>query len=185
MAETVPVIDPSATFVLSGFREAADCLRIRAAMDRGVASPAEIYADGFVVDEGTRRAFDVDVAGDIVDEVHRAIEAARPQVAAYFGLPLSHNEGPGFLRYTRGGFYRLHRDVVPGGGDAFPRRIAVVVFLTSRGEDCEGGSLRLYHPGPLDVVPRAGTLVAFRADIPHEVLPVTAGVRDAIVDWYY
>jgi predicted 2-oxoglutarate/Fe(II)-dependent dioxygenase YbiX len=27
--------------------------------------------------------------------------------------------------------------------------------------------------------------VAFPADVPHEVLPVTAGVRDVVVDWFY
>jgi predicted 2-oxoglutarate/Fe(II)-dependent dioxygenase YbiX len=66
------------------------------------------------------------------------------------------------------------------------------VFLTTAGVDCEGGSLRLYAgshgPAPsaaLDIAPRAGMLVAFPSDIPHEVLPVTAGVRDAIVDWFY
>jgi predicted 2-oxoglutarate/Fe(II)-dependent dioxygenase YbiX len=45
--------------------------------------------------------------------------------------------------------------------------------------------LRLYTPDAVDVVPRAGTLVAFPSDTPHEVLPVTGGVRDAIVDWFY
>jgi predicted 2-oxoglutarate/Fe(II)-dependent dioxygenase YbiX len=55
-----------------------------------------------------------------------------------------------------------------------------------------GGALRLYglaDPGdpavPFDIVPAAGTLVAFPSDVLHEVLPVTAGVRDAIVDWFY
>jgi predicted 2-oxoglutarate/Fe(II)-dependent dioxygenase YbiX len=38
---------------------------------------------------------------------------------------------------------------------------------------------------PLDVVPVAGTLVAFPSHVLHEVLPVTAGIRDAIVDWFY
>ncbi|TMG81164.1 MAG: 2OG-Fe(II) oxygenase, partial [Betaproteobacteria bacterium] len=60
-----------------------------------------------------------------------------------------------------------------------------VVFLTSAGGGCEGGSLRLYTPDALDIAPRAGMLVAFPSDIPHEVLPVTAGVRDAVVDWFY
>ena len=170
--------------VLSGFLAAADCHRIRAAMDRGGASPAEIYADGFVVDEETRRAFEVDVAEDIIDEVERAIDAVRPQVAQFFGVALSHDEGPGFLRYPRGGFYRAHRDVVPGS-DELARRISIVVFLTSAGEGCEGGSLRLYSGEQVDIPPRAGMLVAFPSDVPHEVLPVTAGTRDAVVDWFY
>ena len=154
-------------------------------MDRGAASPAEIYADGFRVDEATRRAFDVDVDEVVIDDVQRTIEAARPHVAEFFGIPLSRDEGPGFLRYTRGGFYRVHRDVAPDVDEDFPRRISVVVFLTTAGEECEGGSLRLYSPDAVDIAPRAGMLVAFPADTPHEVLPVTGGVRDAIVDWFY
>ena len=57
---------------------------------------------------------------------------------------------------------------------------------------CEGGSLRLYgvvdpaqETVPLDLSPVAGTLIAFRSYVLHEVLPVTGGVRDAIVDWFY
>ena len=54
---------------------------------------------------------------------------------------------------------------------------------------CEGGALRLYGGDqfdvPVDIAPEAGMLVAFRSTVLHEVLPVTAGVRDVIVDWFY
>jgi len=172
-------------FVRPEFWDAAECQRIRAAMDRAPRSPAEIYADGFRVDEAARRAFDVDVGDALIEEVERAIDAARPQVAAFFNVTLSGAEGPGFLRYAPGGFYGAHRDVAPEWEEQFPRRISVVVFLTTAGGECEGGSLRLYCPDAVDIAPRAGMLVAFPSDTPHEVLPVTAGVRDAIVDWFY
>jgi predicted 2-oxoglutarate/Fe(II)-dependent dioxygenase YbiX len=45
--------------------------------------------------------------------------------------------------------------------------------------------LRLYEPESRDIVPRAGTLVAFPSDVPHEVLHVTSGLRDAVVDWFF
>jgi len=154
-------------------------------MDRARQSPAEIYAGGFRVDETARRAFDVDVEEALVDEVQRAIELARAEVAQFFDITLSGAEGPGFLRYAPGGFYRVHVDVAPECEEQFPRRISVVVFLTTAGAECEGGSLRLYTPEAVDIVPRAGTFVAFPSETPHEVLPVTAGVRDAIVDWFY
>jgi len=172
-------------FVRPEFWGPEDCRRLRAAMDRAPASPAEVYADGFHVDESARRAFDVEVEEALVLEVQRAIDTARAEVARFFDIPLTADEGPGFLRYTCGGFYREHRDVAPEGDDDFPRRISLVVFLTTAGEECEGGSLRLHCPDAVDIAPRAGTLVAFPSDMPHEVLPVTAGVRDAIVDWFY
>jgi SM-20-related protein len=171
-------------FVLREFWKPAACSRVRTAMDRSHGTAAEIYSDGYRVDENARRAFDVDVDPDTVEEVQRDIDAVRLQVAQFFGITLSGEEGPGFLRYEYGGFYRLHCDIAAGLDDSFPRRISIVVFLTSAG--CgEGGSLRLYTPEALDIAPRAGMLVAFRSDIPHEVLPVTAGVRDTIVDWFY
>jgi predicted 2-oxoglutarate/Fe(II)-dependent dioxygenase YbiX len=36
----------------------------------------------------------------------------------------------------------------------------------------------------IDIVPRRGLLVAFPADTVHEVLPVTGGHRDTVVDWF-
>ena len=155
-------------------------------MNAGAAVPAEIvHAEGYRVDEGTRRAFDVEIATDVEHEVRRAIDAIRPEVALFFGVALSGDEGPGFLRYLAGGFYRRHLDVSAEWDEQFPRRISVVVFLTSAGEQCEGGALRMFLPEVFDVAPRAGTLVAFPSEVPHEVLPVTAGVRDVVVDWFY
>jgi predicted 2-oxoglutarate/Fe(II)-dependent dioxygenase YbiX len=183
--------------ILPDFLGIAECVRVRTAMDGGCLSCAEIYADGYRVDEGIRRTFDVDVDDEIVAVAQRAIDAVRPRVAGFFDVPLVGEEGPGFLRYAPGGFYRTHRDVAPGLDAAFPRRISVVLFLTTAGSDavpgrCEGGSLRVYdevedrgESGPLDIAPAAGTLVAFPSTLLHEVLPVTAGVRDVIVDWFY
>ena len=166
-------------------------------MDCGHAATAEIYRDGFVVDEQVRKTYDVEVAPAIVCEVERSLAAARPGIARFFGRALTGAEGPGFLRYPLGGLYRAHRDRLGDSGHGFPRLISVVLFLSTAtagtGDGCcGGGALRLYgaaDPGndavPLDIAPVAGTLVAFPSDLLHEVLPVTAGVRDAIVDWFY
>jgi predicted 2-oxoglutarate/Fe(II)-dependent dioxygenase YbiX len=171
-------------FVVSDFCSHDACVHIRTEMDRGVVSRAQIYADGYRVEEGVRRAFEVDVDESVVDEVQRALDSIRAQVAQFFDMPLSGEEGPGFVRYACGGFYRVHRDAAPGH-EEFPRRISVIVFLTTAGVEFEGGALRLHGRRMHDITPRAGTLVAFRSEVPHEVLSVTAGVRDAIVDWFY
>jgi predicted 2-oxoglutarate/Fe(II)-dependent dioxygenase YbiX len=164
----------------------SDCARIRAAIDSGAASPAEVYdADTYRVDEDARRAFEIEVGEDIINEVQGVFGRVRPQVAQFFGVALSGDEGPGFLRYRPGGFYGRHVDASPEWDEHFPRRISLVLFLTSVGGQCEGGSLRFYLPDTFDVAPRAGTLVAFPADVPHEVLPVTGGVRDVVVDWFF
>lgn len=183
-------------FVRAGFWDGDACARIRQAIDRGQLSPAEIYAGGYRVDEQARRTFEADVDPGVVREVEAALAGVRSTLSRFFGLPLVGSEGPGFLRYPPGGFYGAHRDCLPDAAEPFPRRISVVVFLTDAGagspHGCEGGSLRLYGPacddgaGPaLEIAPVAGTLVAFPSTWLHEVLPVTAGIRDAIVDWFY
>jgi predicted 2-oxoglutarate/Fe(II)-dependent dioxygenase YbiX len=69
--------------------------------------------------------------------------------------------------------------------------VALVVFLnTSRDSGLEGefsgGVLRLFLPQQdLDVSPEAGLLIAFPADVLHEVTEVRGGTRDTIVDWFY
>jgi len=128
---------------------------------------------------------EVDVDSTTAEEVQRSIASVCALVARFFDISLSRDEGPGFLRYFAGGFYRRHCDVLSDGDEEFPRRISVVMFLTTAGEQCEGGSLRIYQPEAFDIAPKAGTLVAFPSDVPHEVLPVTAGVRDVVVDWLY
>lgn len=173
------------------------CCRIRAAMDAGATTAAEVYVEGYVVDERVRRARDVSVDSDIVSLAERLIDAIRPDVSGFFGVALEASEGPGFLTYCTGDFYRAHRDVGGGPGDDFPRRVSVVLFLTDAGPGsdagrCQGGALRLHgvssdaRPGePLDIAPEVGMLVAFPSDLLHEVLPVTGGVRDVVVDWFF
>ena len=154
-------------------------------MERGESTPAEVHANGFVVDRHVRRTLEVDVDATTAEEVERSIASVCESVSRFFEIPLSGEEGPGFLRYLTGGFYRRHCDVLSDAGEDFPRRISVVMFLSSAGEQCEGGDLRIFQPEPIDIAPQAGMLVAFPADMPHEVRTVTAGVRDVIVDWFF
>lgn len=184
-------------FVKPGFFDKARCATVRAAMDRGRAEAAEIYVSGYVVDERVRRTSDVTVDPGTVRLVEDAFEDVRAEVSAFFGVILSAAEGPGFLRYLPGGFYRRHRDRLDEPAQEFSRRVSLVLFLTDadRGAGdgrCEGGALRLYAAAdpaqetvPFDISPAAGTLVAFQSHVLHEVMPVTDGVRDAIVDWFY
>ena len=164
--------------------DASACTRIRDAMDRGASEPAEILDDGITLDHRVRHASSIDVAQGTLDFVHTSLDAQRETVAAFFGITLTAREGAGLLRYEAGGFYRSHRD--RGPVEAWPgaalRRISVVVFLN---DSFTGGVLRLLDDPPEEIVPRQGQLIAFPADMLHEVTPVTAGVRDVIVDWFY
>ena len=178
-----------------GFWTPEACARIRRAMDRGRMEAAEVYEEGFAV-SAARRSFDVDVDQTTLAWIDRALLPARALAGDFFSLDLRASEGAGLLRYPPGGFYGPHRDVLPRAAGDWQRHISLVIFLNSSGNEAGdggsfgGGELRLYRDVPdheqnlLVIVPRCGTLVAFPARCLHEVLPVTRGTRDAVVDWF-
>jgi len=169
-------------------------------MDRGTAEPAEVLGDGVVLDRAARRACSIEVDPSAIAAVETKLDAVRSDVAAHYGLPLDTREGPGFLRYAEGGFYRRHCD--RAAESAWPgasrRQVSLVVFLNSsrsaspKGE-FSGGELVIFQEEadgrqagePIRIVPRQGCLVAFHAAMAHEVRPVAHGARDVIVDWFY
>jgi predicted 2-oxoglutarate/Fe(II)-dependent dioxygenase YbiX len=181
-------------YVHPGFIEPWFCVRIREAMDAGVSEHAEVLDTSFDRREQTRRAASIDPDAALVSDVEARLERVRPLVSRFFGVPLAEREGVGFLRYPSGGFYRPHRDraAAPSWPDAARRAVALVTFLNdSRGTavdsgQFEGGTLRLFfEDGPVNVAPQQGLLVAFDADVLHEVTIVRGGVRDTLVDWFY
>jgi SM-20-related protein len=84
--------------------------------------------------------------------------------------------------YPPGARYARHVDQ-PRGGRA--RVVSVVLYLNPGWPAADGGALRLYPPraAPIDVLPEAGTLAAFRSEaLPHEVLPACRE-RLALTGW--
>lgn len=82
--------------------------------------------------------------------------------------------GAGMHMLREGGYLKRHRD-----GEVHPltgwyRRWNAILFLG----DCEGGELVVEGHEPVE--PRMGRLVTFDSQIPHEVLPVTAGERKSL-----
>ncbi len=181
------------------FLDAATCRRVRAAMDRGTAEPAEVLDPDVALDREARRASSIEVDPATLAAIEATLDAARDAVGAYYRLPLVSREGAGFLRYGPGGFYRRHRDraIDAAWPGASQRLIALVVFLnSSRSESREGefsgGDLLIFPESPdvagrepITVTPCEGSLVAFHAATLHEVRPVAGGMRDVVVDWYY
>lgn len=161
-------------------------------MDQSPTHQAEIWDGDYQVDLDVRRTIDVDVDAEAIAVAAATFDGVRREIEHHFGIRLRGREGPGFLRYLPGGFYRRHRDTLDEADGVWTRRISAVLFLTtavSSAADghCVGGALRLFDErgAALDIQPVAGLLVAFPADIPHEVLPVVAGTRDVVVDWFY
>jgi predicted 2-oxoglutarate/Fe(II)-dependent dioxygenase YbiX len=169
------------------FLSGAECDLVRAALDRGKREAAEVLGEQFVLDTAHRQASYVTVDRRTRSTIERRLEDVRAALEADLHRRLGPREGVGFLRYTSGGFFAPHRDCgdVPAWPGAARRAVSIVVFLNSAGRDFDGGTLRLMTDDPIEVVPAAGTLVAFPSACLHEVRPVTRGIRDVIVDWFY
>jgi len=100
-----------------------------------------------------------------------------------------------YAYYPKGGFYRRHRDAIPGSASML-RKFSLLLYLNKDWNEEDGGRLRMHmdsggdflgqgeDPNFRDVDPLGGTLVLFESDkLPHEVLD-TQKERMAIVGWY-
>lgn len=100
-----------------------------------------------------------------------------------------------YAYYPRGGFYRRHRDAIPGSASVL-RTYSLLLYLNKDWTPKDGGGLLLHldsggdelpdgeEPNFVKVEPKGGTLVLFKSErIPHEVLDTNAE-RLAVVGWY-
>jgi predicted 2-oxoglutarate/Fe(II)-dependent dioxygenase YbiX len=146
-----------------------------------------------VADE-VRRAWEVDLPDDLHDLLTGRIDSLRPDLETFFGVTLEPCDAVAAVRYPPGAFYRTHRDAgrSPDVLGLHRRAVSIVVFANTGAPHPEaqftGGCLRLHElagaPDRVcDIVPLAGTLVAFRSTQLHEVMPVHAGIRVSVVTW--
>ena len=187
-------------YLLKSFLDAEACREIVAEMRRAPVSPATVYGRGESgsVDERVRKVTRLAPARETVERVRRRLLECRGGVGEHFGIGLGGCEEPQFLRYRVGDFFVAHQDGNTGmlrSEREQWRKVSVVVFLNRQSEVPEAGA---YGGGSLvfsdwrggrgrrefRLAGEAGTLVAFRAETTHEVIPVTHGERYSIVSWY-
>ena len=160
-------------------------------MDRGTVEAAEVLEGGVRHHPQVRNASLVEPDEQVISRIEARLETCRGPVGAFLHLVLGEREGPGFIRYPEGGYYKPHIDcgADPHWPDASRRGASIVIFLNSAGHadaEFDGGSLRIFPSDEaIEVIPEAGLLVAFPSDVLHEVTPVRGGTRDTIVDWFY
>ncbi|MGV3522821.1 MAG: 2OG-Fe(II) oxygenase [Candidatus Sericytochromatia bacterium] len=109
----------------------------------------------------------------------RLIQHIREVNQTYYGFELVTLTNLQVLEYENTGFYQTHVDI--GTGETSRRKLSLVLFLTPP-EEYEGGQLVL-KPRFEPILPQQGSLVIFPSYIPHEVRPVTKGVRHSLVTW--
>jgi predicted 2-oxoglutarate/Fe(II)-dependent dioxygenase YbiX len=171
-------------------------------------APATIGSPrGTTLDPSIRRAWETVLPAEVHEHLAARLDSLRPDLESTFAIRLGIGEGWSALRYPPGAFYRPHRDrgaasgpAAAGGSDrgdrdvSLHRAVSVVVFVNGPGDAAapfDGGALRFYgllddpraRDLGLDLIPEAGTLVAFDAALLHEVTAVTAGERYSLVTW--
>lgn len=131
------------------------------------------------------------------DQLYQILSNVRVELATAFGTNLDANlDELLYAYYPQGGFYRRHRDAIPGSASIL-RSYSLLLYLNEGvWNESQGGQLRLHmdsggdflpegeEPTFVDILPQGGTLVLLQSDlIPHEVLD-TKSERIAVVGWY-
>lgn len=102
--------------------------------------------------------------------------------ANWFGFDLVEIEDLQFSKYYVGGFYDKHVDHYPETYGN-PRKLSFVVQLSDP-ETYEGGSTLLWTSKTSQkIMKKKGSVTFFPSYLLHEVEPVTAGTRLALVGW--
>lgn len=187
-------------YMVRSFFNAETCGKLITEMRGCPAAPAIVYGLGESgsVDERVRKASRLLPSRETVEQVARRLSECRGAVGDHFGISLGGCEEPQFLRYHVGDFFVAHQDGNTGlllSDREQSRRVSVVILLNRQSETPEpdaycGGSLVFSNwrarPGHREfrLSGEAGTLVAFRSETTHEVIPVTHGERYSIVSWY-
>lgn len=184
-------------FLARNFFDAQTCEWILTEMRSAHSSPATVYSDAATgsINDRVRKATRITPAPEMAEFIKRRLLEGKQAIEEYFQVSLSECEDPQFLRYDVGDFFVAHQDGNTGllrFDRERIRRISAVIFLSNQSEvpesgDYCGGSLILYGLGAnrdIHLRGEVGTLIAFRPETTHEVIPVTHGERYSIVCWY-
>jgi predicted 2-oxoglutarate/Fe(II)-dependent dioxygenase YbiX len=109
--------------------------------------------------------------------IRRKVIARSLDFIATFGQRFLTTSRMQFVRYTVGGFYRVHRDFDPS---ATRRRLYTILCYLN--DDFEGGHTTFPKAG-LSVAPSAGKTLVFDSSLLHGADAVIAGQKLVVVTW--
>lgn len=173
-----------------------------AELEASTGPPAKFYyvGAGWQLDESVRRARWLEPSPGTRTRLDDRLRALRPRVEDHFQVALEAFEEPQFLRYSAGDYMRFHVDTDANAeGELGQRKVSVIIVFNEQDAgpspgSYAGGALVFGIPvgdrgGPgrmmrLPFPVRAGLLVAFPSRVPHEVQPVSRGVRYSAVTWF-
>jgi len=198
--EISQLIDKYDLLLTHNFLNAVTCRQLIQEAQAFGSHSATVYGqnDSGHVNDRVRKATRLIMPPATTEFVNDRLMEHKKTVEDRFSISLNSCEEPQFLRYDVGDFFVAHQDGNTGllqlKSDR-ERRISVVIFLNQQSaephpDSYSGGSLKFtdYRAQPdyreFCLPSEAGTLVAFRSELTHEVTPVTHGKRYSIVSWY-
>lgn len=183
-------------FEINDFLDGSTCGALRAELLAASGGPATVSGAAGAVQPLVRRVTRATMPTVTRERVVRLLMARKAEMERHFALALSSCEEPQFLRYQAGDFFVAHQDgnTPLVHDDTRFRKVSAIIALSAQSEapapSCYGGGALVFHgpySGPqlrVPVAPPPGTLICFRAETTHEVLPVTHGERISIVSWF-
>jgi SM-20-related protein len=183
--------------IIKSFLDTTAITKIIEEMRSSHAAAATVYGgtqQGGGVDTRVRKVARLSISEETREWVKQQLMQKKEQLEQRFGIPLTHCEDPQFLRYETGHFFVAHQDGnTPMIYDHTRfRKVSVSLYLSQQTiepapNSYGAGELVLHghssEPKQMIAEP-PGTLVAFRSETTHEVLPITHGERYTIVSWF-
>lgn len=186
---------PIAFLQIADFLAASACETLRCELSRAGGDPATVFFRdrGGQIEPTLRKTTRVAMPAAASEQITALFLARKAEIERHFGVDLAECEEPQFLRYQPGDFFIAHQDgnsaIIPG--DSRFRRISVVLFVNAQSEGeaagTYGGGAFVFHgrhPERYPLAPEPGTLLCFRAETMHEVMPVTRGERFTVASWF-
>ena len=183
-------LDPVAHFGLflnRDFLDAKTCANLLVEVNSAPKTQAPVYIEGTegTIHENIRKTTSLHPSDETFSEMWNRLFQQKQLLEDHFGESLTDCERPQFLRYKEGDFFVRHQDGNTKQLDfdhLRVRRISIVVFLNSY---FSGGALKFSdNTTTFDLLGETGLLVAFKADVFHEVATVTSGERYTMITWF-
>ena len=116
----------------------------------------------------------------LIDKIENAVEKFN---SAEFNYDISNGMSEmNLLKYTPGGKYDWHHDVIRGNKD---HRKFTIILQLSNSSEYEGGDFEFRDANNLDMskCKEKGSLIMFPSIMYHRIKPLTKGTRYSIVSW--
>ena len=122
--------------------------------------------------------------GSTETDLLNRLEELQQQLQDYFRISLKKVESH-FSVYEPGQFYVRHRDTAAASVDGTARIFSFVIYLNPDWKNGDGGELRGYSGDNVlfQIEPHLGSMILFRSDVEHEVLPAHR-TRYALTGWF-